>query len=458
MNSKNFSLIIICLLICVILIVPMLAACQPSIEETEEPAVVDGDDQKPFEGVTLNLLQETVPDLEYFKKFIPEFEEKTGMTVNIEEVTYVVMHEKLVPQLTLPEGQGAYDVIIVDKQWVGEFVAGNWIRPLDDYIARDNFDTSVYFPAMLETVGVVNDVTYMLPFYNYSTGLVYRTDIFNDPELQEEYRELYGKPLEVPTSLDEYVETAKFLTRDTTGDGNIDLYGVAMQLARFPAYGEYSMALFGQDGWYYDDNWNAAVNGEKGIKAMEALIDLYENATTEAATGYFFDEQLQFFREGNAAMMATYSWTPNLLQDPESSSVAGNIGVALYPGGHGMQGGWGWAIPNSAENPEASWEFIKWVESFEIAKARALEGGAPTRDDVFTDPDVIAKWPFTPDIKLWVETGKPFPIISRSLEIIDVLALNVSEALIGNKGVQEAMDDSAAILNELVIDDPIINQ
>ena len=433
----------------------LLAACQPAATPTATPPP---EEKKPFEGVTINLLQETVPDLEYFKKFLPEFEEKTGMKVNIEEVTYTAMHEKLIPQLSLAEGQGAYDVIIVDKQWVGEFLCADWLLPLDDYIKRDGFDTSVYVPAMFEMLGAVNGVTYMLPYYNYSMGLVYRTDIFTDPKLQEEYKAQFGVPLEVPKTLDEHVQVAKFLTRDTNGDGTADQYGLAMQLARFPSYAEYMHLLHGQGKGYYDENWKAEVNSEAGMKAINSLLDLYKNATTPAATGYFFNEQMELFSQGNAAMIVTYSWAPPTLADPNKSKVAGKVAIAVNPGGHGMQGGWGWAIPRSAPNKDAAWEFLKWVESADIAKRRALEGGSPTRTDVFNDPEVLAKWPHQKGIMEWVETGMPFPIVCRSQEIIDVLSLNTSEALAGNKTPEQAMNDAAAAMNEIVVDDPLIKK
>ncbi len=450
------------ILFSVLLIMSMaLVGCQPAATQApaEEPAAEEpAADEKPFEGVTLNLLQETVPDLDFFREYIPEFEEETGMKVNIEEVTYTAMHEKLIPQLTLGEGQGAYDVIIVDKQWVGEFLCGDWLLPIDDYIASDNFDTSVYVPALFDMLGEINGVTYMLPFYNYTMGLVYRTDIFEDPDLQAEYEAEFGKPLEVPTSLEDYVQTAKFLTRDTDGDGEVDQYGVAMQLARFPSYAEYTHLLFGQDGWYYDEDWNAAVNDEKGINAINSLVDLYQNATTEAATGYFFNEQIEFFKQGNAAMIITYSVIPPLIDDPEQSKIAGNIDLAVTPGGHGMQGGWGWAIPRSAPNQDAAWEFLKWVESPEIAKKRAMLGGAAVQLPVLNDPDVVAKFPYQAKIKEWLETGKPFPIVCRSQEIIDALSLNVSEVLAGTKDPQEAMDEAAQVLNDVVKDDPLVNK
>ena len=444
-----------------VIISMILTACAPA--PTATPSDTGTGSQatsaaRPFEGVTITTLQETVPDLNYWRDLLPEFEERTGMKVVVEEVTYSAMHEKLVPQLSLPEGQGAYDVIEVDKQWVGEFLCADWLSPIDEFIERDKIDTSVYIPALFDMIGQVYGTTYMLPYYQYSMGLVYRKDLFNDPTYQAEYKEQFGTDLKVPTSVDEYVQVAKFFTQDTNNDGEIDLYGTSMQLARFPSYGEFTHLLFGLDGWYYDKDWKPAVNTEVGYHAIDALIDLAKNATPAAATGYNFDEQVALFSQGKAAMIITYSPMPPVLDNPANSQIAGKIDLAVTPGGHGMQGGWGWAIPKSAPNREAAWEFLKWVESFDIAKKRALSGGGITRTDVFGDPDVIAKYPWQGKIKEWIATGKPFPIFCGSQQLIDILSLNVSEALAGTKDPHQALDDAAVEMEKIVKDDPLLNK
>ena len=48
---------------------------------------------------TVSILMEGVPDTEYVKALVPEFEKETGITVNLEVVNYAEMHTKLVPQL-----------------------------------------------------------------------------------------------------------------------------------------------------------------------------------------------------------------------------------------------------------------------------------------------------------------------------------------------------------------------
>jgi multiple sugar transport system substrate-binding protein len=415
--------------------------------------------EKPFEGTELTILLEAVPDTDYVKELAPKFEELTGIKVNFEVLTYVAMYEKLITQLTAGEGNGAYDVIVVDKQWVGGFVGADWLTPLDEYIAKDSFDTSVYIPAMFDMLGQVDDVTYMLPFYNYTMGLYYRTDLFEDAKNQEEYKEKYGTELKVPTNMDEYIQVAEFFTRDTDGDGAIDLYGASQQLARgVGIHAEWANILFGLGGWYYDEEWNPIVNNEAGVKAVEYLLELHKKGGVPGATGYNFDEQVQLFNQGKAATMYSYSTMYAPLNNPDNSNVAGKVGLAVSPGGSGVNGGFGWAIPRSAPSPEAAWEFLKWVESRETAKERADLGGSPVQGWIFSEPDLVEKYPFYSVEQEMLATAKPVPIFGGCAEMVDILARELSLAVAEGKDPQQAMDDAAAEMERLVENDPLLNK
>jgi len=151
--KKTRSKLYVSLVTLLILLSIILGACaqeatptEPPVAEEETTAPETSD--KPFAGTTINILLETVPDTDYVQELLPQFEEETGIDVNVEVLTYVAMYEKLVPQLSVAEGSGAYDVIVVDKQWVGGFVGADWLIPLDDYIAESGFDPSVYIPSM----------------------------------------------------------------------------------------------------------------------------------------------------------------------------------------------------------------------------------------------------------------------------------------------------------------------
>ncbi len=404
----------------------------------QPPAAATG---KPYDDVTINVMMEGVPDTEYVQAMLSQFEEESGAKVNIEVLNYALMHEKLVPQLTAAAGSGSYDLIVVDNYWVAEFNRAGWLTSLDDRIAAsENISMDNYLPSMVEMVGTYNGKTYMLPFYNYAMALVYREDLFTDPTIKADYKAEFGKELALPSSIPEYIELAKFMTRDTDGDGQTDVYGASMQgLRPDPTAMEFLNYLYGMGGLLYDVEGNVVLDEKIGVDALNAYVDAMKNAAPPGAPSYGFDEAFATMAQGKAFSYLTYNWMVPVLDDPEQSEVGGKVKVIATPGGAGLLGGWGWAIPNSSPNPDAAWAFMEWVESFEIAKERALLGGAPTRADVFEDADVLAKYPHYKDVEKIVGDSIMFPMQSRAPQIVEVLGRVISETIAGSMTSEAAI-------------------
>ena len=54
---------------------------------------------------SITILLETVPDSEYVIRLIPEFEKATGIKVNVEKTTFMVMRDKLMTNVLSGRGQ-----------------------------------------------------------------------------------------------------------------------------------------------------------------------------------------------------------------------------------------------------------------------------------------------------------------------------------------------------------------
>lgn len=392
---------------------------------------------------TVNILMEGVPDTQFVKDLVPEFTKETGIEVNLEVVNYAEMHTKLVPQLVAPKG--SYSAIVVDFYWVGEFVKAGWMQPLDDRIKADNIDTSVYIPALMDLVGQVDGTTYMLPFYNYAMGLTYRTDMLADAKNQADFKAKYGIDLKVPATWDEYLKQVEFFTRD-------GMHGVVNQgLRPDPIAMEWSNYLFANGGEYHDANWNPTLNNEAGVKAVEQYKTMIDKYGPVGSASFSFDEAFNVMAQGKAYSYITYNFFRTAYDDPSKSAVVGKVEIMPVPGptadkGGSLNGAWGWAIPKSSPNPDAAWTFLKWVESKEIAKKRALAGGSPTRTDVFDDPDLNAKYAYFPALKQMLLTSHNFPVFTYTPQLVEVLGRELSLAVAGEKSATDAL---AAIETEM---------
>ncbi len=395
---------------------------------------------------TVNILMEGVPDTEFVKQLVPEFTKETGIDVNLEVVNYAEMHTKLVPQLVAPKG--SYSVIVVDFYWVGEFTKAGWLQPLDERIKADNIDTSVYIPALMDLVGKVDGTTYMLPFYNYAMGLTYRTDLLADAKNQADFKAKYGIELRKPETWDEYLKQVEFFTKD-------GMYGVVNQgLRPDPIAMEWSNYLFANGGEYHDADWHATLNNEMGVKALEQYTNNINKYGPVGSASFSFDEAFNVMAQGKAYSYITYNFFRTAYDDPSKSAVVGKVEIMPVPGvtadkGGSLNGAWGWAIPKSSPNSEDAWKFIKWVESKETTKKRALAGGSPTRTDVFDDADLNAKYPYYPALKQMLLTSHNFPVFTYTPQLVEILGRELSLAVAGEKKPADALATIEAEMTEL---------
>lgn len=401
-------------------------------------------------GADINLLMETVPDTEALIGLKGEFEKEYGAKVNIEAVNYSLMHEKLVPSLTA--STSSYDVLVVDSYWVGEFKTAGWIKDLDALIARDKIDTSAYFPALMALNGTVQGKTYMLPFWQYAMGILYRKDIVEDPAFQAAYKEHFKRDWRIPGTLEEFAEVVKWSGKQK------DMYGIAMAAQRAdPVVMEATNYLFAEGGDFYDrTTWKPTMDTPEAAKAVTIYADLLNTAAQPGALGANFDDVANTLKQGKAIFAISYLFLFPTLEDPKDSTVVGKMAFAPVPGKDSFLGAWGWAIPSNAKNPDCSWEFLKWVESKDVAYKRALAGGQPTQMWIYEDPAFIQKWPAMAQVGDALAHSKGLPIMSRSTQLVETFAEVMGAVLANNVAPATALEESQSKFGRLVKGDPLL--
>lgn len=402
-----------------------------------------------YEGTTLNLLMEDLLETTIIEEMLPEFNELTGISVNFEKVAYPVMHEKLVPQLAAGPGSGSYDVLEVDFYWVYEFARSGWVEDLGPRIEASNgqVDLARYIPALLKIGSEIDGKTSYLPMFPYPMGLIYRQDLLDDTAFQEAYEGQTGSKLALPDSVERYVEMAEAVSAMDTG-----VYGAAMQAQQVdPIVMEFCNFLYGLGGAFYNAEMTApAINGETGVKAAELYARCVNNAAQPGAAGADLNDTMATYSQGKAFSMISYMFMLSIFNDDDESVVAGKNTMTVMPGGHGLTGMWSWAIPVSSPNPDAAWEFLKWVESPEVAMKRALAGGVPAQEAPYENQEFLDSYPWMPQAKDMIASGEGLPAVTKQAQLVEIMGRHLSEVVAGAKTPQEGMDGAAEELTELL--------
>jgi ABC-type glycerol-3-phosphate transport system substrate-binding protein len=378
------------------------------------PSAAAGD--KPYAGTTLHMLMEDLTETHYIAELLPDLEAKTGIKVEFEQVPYSNMYEKLVPQLSGPEGSGTYDVVAVDYYWPGEFARSGWMVPLDDMIAKDGTDLSGIVQAFFDVNGKVDGKTYYIPYFPYPMGIVYRKDL----------------NITIPATMEEYVAYTKSLKTS-------DIYGAAMQPTdRSPGSGQLPFA----NGGLYAADLKTPPSRD-GLRPEPA--HRHDRQRRPDGSGGANPMTSNTSAQGKAATMVTYV-----------TIFAGSPGSGRRAVDKGRRPCLALARATSASGRSAPKSPRTRTRPGSSPAGRggghlpaACPGVAPAYTSFYSDPEILAKFPYLTKAVDILANGKGLPLITKQQDLVSTLGRELSEAASKRKTPQEALDAIAEKLTEL---------
>lgn len=356
--------------------------------------------------------------------------------VEIRWLTYgvVPIHEQLFREASLTSG--SVDVGFVLNRFANENIA-NLFEPLDAYLEQDPIpDFEGISAGMLEPM-TFNGQIFGIPYRHATHGLVY-----NEAILAE--RGLEGPP-ETLEDLIEYARQLTFTREDGTQVHGLVLSGQGasniIDIVR--AYG----------GDFITADLEMKANEDGMVRAVELLGQLYQDGVLPRdSLGFTTEDATTYMQQGRAAMAIDPFSRYTTLNDPERSSVAGQISAAPIPMSSEIapEGGfvpakteiWSLAIPRNVANKELAWEFIKVLSTLDGAISSAINGNGPVRAAAYDDARVQEAIPYWEAEAAAVAVARvPIPGFAESARIDDMLKEEVQTVMLGAKTAQQAMDD-----------------
>lgn len=432
-----------------------MAGCGGSSDSASASSDAESTGIRQFEGTTLYMIAEQQTPTVALKEQLDDFEELTGITVELEMAPFDDVVQK--ETLAFESGSGAYDIVAAPYQYLGNMVENEYIQPLAPLMENESinvieeFDPDDIIDAMWDASGEWKGEYYGVPANSCVGFFMYRQDIFEDPTEQAAFKEQYGYDLEVPTDWDTYMDVAEFLTRDAgeTLMGETleqNFYGVSMSGKRHDATTcEWMNYMWSFGGNIFDEEGNIAVNSPECVEALEYYKELSQYAP-DGITSKTWDEVTTELQQGISAMAILFNDCAPALEDETASAVVGKMGYGAIPVGEAPAahyGAWGYYIPTDSQNPEAAWMFLQWFNTPEVQKNIALAGGFVNLESVYDDPE-LNELPYWQASKDAYEISNTRPRIPEWNEMNNALMLQLSNTLTGEVEPQAALDTAAA--------------
>lgn len=327
-------------------------------------------------------------------------------------------------------GDSPYDLVYMDIVWVPKFAAAGWLRPLGEYVSEAELTEFLEGDV---NGGTYNGELYRMPFRSDAGMLYYRTDLLKQAG--------YDEP---PETFAELVE----MSQDIQQQGLAD-WGYVWQGKQYEGLSAMFVEILeGFDAfWVNPETLEVGLDSPNAIDAIAFLRETIESGISPSGvTTYAEEETRRLFQSGNTVFLRNWPYVYSLASESE---IAGDYGIK--PMVHipeatsgACLGGWGLGISQSSPHPDEAWRVIEFFSSREVQKAYSLAYGyVPSREDLFTDPELVAKYDYFPELLTIVKNSALRPPIAQYAQVSDILQRYLSAALTNSMTPEEAMQAAA---------------
>ncbi len=300
--------------------------------------------------------------------------ENPDIVVEVRVLQHGDHHTALVTNLAT--GSGAADVVAIDVGFIARFVADGGLVNLN----AEPYNASQYQGLFAEYAWLQSSTTdgrlVAMPADLGPGVMYYRRDRF----------EQVGASIDdVIADWDSFVEFGRQVTRDTDGDGQVDVFLIAD--AGDVARAMIRSNIAAGDGVFFDAQGNAIVNTDRFRDAFRVAKAIRDDGL-DARIGAWSNEWYEAFKRGTVAVQLSGAWLLGHLQNWMAPETAGLWGAANLP--NGIYGSWGgsfWGIPEQSANKDAAWRLIQFLSTNPEIQLAAFEriGAFPAVTSTYGD-------------------------------------------------------------------------
>ncbi len=453
----------------------------------------------PFAGMEINVLSEGIPTHNYESEVLTKaFEEITGIKVNHQilgegEVVQAV-------QTQMQTGRNLYDGYVNDSDLIGTHSRLQLAVNLTDFMAGEGADVTnpgldlEDFIGLSFTTGPDGKV-YQLPDQQFANLYWFRKDWFDDPDLQAQFKDLYGYDLGVPVNWSAYEDIAQFFSVTVQEINGERIYGHMDYGKRAPDLGWrmtdawLSMAGAGSVGLPNGrpiDEWGirmeegtcnpvgasvtrgGGTNGPAAVYAIRKWDEWLRAYAPPSAASYDFYQSLPALSQGNVAQQIFWytAFTADMVKPRSEGNNTvdedGNLLWRMAPSpkgpyweegqklGYQDAGSWTFFKSTPVDRMKAAWLYAQFVTSKTVDVRKSHVGltfirDSTVRHESFTEraPKLggLVEFYRSPDRVLWTPTGVNVPDYPK---LAQIWWQQIGDVNSGAFTPQQAMDRLAA--------------
>ncbi|WP_107054222.1 extracellular solute-binding protein [Streptomyces sclerotialus] len=303
-------------------------------------------------------------------------------------------------QQMLRSPRTAPDLVYEDTFLINSDITSGYLKPLDPYLEKWK-DWKQFIDTAKTAARGEDGRTYGVPDGTDTRGLWFSKDIFRKAGLPTDWQ---------PKNWDDILDTARTIKKKVPGVIPLNVY-TGKPAGEMATMQGFEMLLYGTgEDPLYDPEQKKWVAAGKGFKDSLTFVETVYKEKLGPDVSDALDPNIgtrtrgELLPEGKLAINLDGSWLP---QDwiegsghewPEWPKELGLAHMPTQdgraPGKVSMSGGWTWAVPAKAGNPDLAFEFIKTMQTKQNARKWYIaNSGIAVRKDVAEDPEYVKAQP-----------------------------------------------------------------
>ena len=376
-----------------------------------------------------------------------------GVRVELVSVGIHGLHADAIAEGGLRDGR--FDLALLVTDWLAEALAADALEDLQPWQNRLPISDwpEGWARSLVRPLTFGNKLS-ALPWHDGPECLVYRADLFGDPDKRASFQVEFGRELTPPSTWAQFEEIARFFTNPDSGlygtvfaavpDGHNTLYDFALQ-------------LWSRGG----ELLNSAREPSLISPEAEAALDFYRRVVHDEALCHPRSPKLDSTQSGDAflsgevAMMANwFGFAARACR--EGSPLAGKVAIAPIPSEDGrtpvsLSVFWTLAMGAGSRSKDLAWEFLRFIAAPEQDLAMTRHGTVGVRLSTWRDMELPSRIPPYREIEAISLDARQLPAGPQMAAFAAIIDGVVTRALNSNDATTAILDAGQLQIRKLGI-------
>ncbi len=370
--------------------------------------------------------------IDFLKKQIKPWEEKTGVKVEILTVPNNGTEILAIMQQNLAAGNSDIDINAMDVVWQG--MLERYCIDLKEHFTPE--EVAAYNQTTI-ALNTIKGRLIAIPFYGDVGLFYYRTDLLKK----------YGFDAPPQTWAEVRTMSEKVMAGERAA-GNANFWGYVFPGAVYEGFATDLVEWIASNdgGTWVDKDGNVTADNPNAREILEEITSWVGKIVPPGVTSYNIDEARGAWQSGNFLFMRNWPYAFAMGQSADSV-IKDKFAVAPIP--HGPKGkslsglgGWQLSVSKFSKNPKRAAELIKFINTPENQKERMMKvARTPTLTALLSDPEILAAYP-------WVNMMQKLDLVARPSSYTGTKYSQVSMAAL--KAANDMMTGRAKVADRLV--------